>query len=111
MFKTRYLISFFIFVSLLIVTSAIKNETRMIEKKIFILKETILVKEKNINETQLEFFYLTSPAEIEKKNDLVGFKSYQPIKHSKIFFDISSFDKIQTKTSELKENEKKIQKK
>tara|TARA_Y200000002_G_scaffold119904_1_gene98280 strand:- start:117 stop:428 length:312 start_codon:yes stop_codon:yes gene_type:complete len=102
MFEKRYLILFFIFMSLLVITSSIKNETRLIEKKISILKEKILLKEKNINETELDFYYLTSPAEIEKRLNLIGFKYYQPIEHSKIFFDTLIFDKIQSKTSKLK---------
>ena len=102
MFEKRYLISFFIFISLLVITSSIKNETRLIEKKISMLKEKVLFKEKNVNETELDFFYLTSPAEIEKRLNQIGFKYYQPIEHSKIFFDLLIFDKIQSKTSKLK---------
>ena len=106
MFKTKYLVSILIFMALLIFTSAVKNETRLIEKQILILKEKVLQKEKNVNETQLDFYYLTSPAEIEKKINLIGLKFYKPIEHSKIFFDISIFDKIQSTTSHFKDNEK-----
>jgi hypothetical protein len=102
MFEKRYIISYFIFISLLVITSSIKNETRLIEKKISILKEKVLSKEKNVNETELDFYYLTSPAEIEKRLNQLGFKYYQPIEHSKIFFDIQIFDKIQSKSSKLK---------
>ena len=59
-------------------------------------------KKKDINEAQLDFYYLTSPAEIEKKLNIIGFNNYQPIKHSNIFFDISDFTKIQNKISNLK---------
>ena len=110
MFKKKYLISFFIYTSLLVITSSVKNETRLIEKKISILKEKVLLKEKNLNETELDFHYLTSPAEIEKRLNQLGFKYYQPIEHSKIFFDISSFNKIQSKSSELKKWKKNTKK-
>ena len=56
MVKTKFLISTIIFVSLLIVTSVIKNKTRIIEKKISSLSLNLLSKKREINETQLDFF-------------------------------------------------------
>ena len=37
----------------------------------------------------MEFYYLTSPAEIEKRINVIGYDNYQPISYSKIFFNIS----------------------
>ena len=112
MFKAKFLISLSIFITFLIVTSSIKNKTRIIEKEISNINSTILVKEKNLNKAQLEFHYLTSPAEIERRLNIIGIENYQPIINSNIFFDISDLIKIQNKTSNLKDiNEKKIQKK
>ncbi len=112
MFKTKIIISITIFVTFLIITSAIKNKTRIIEKNISNLNAKISLKSKSINEAQLDFYYLTSPAEIEKKLNLIGFKNYQPIKYSNIFFKISDFTKIQNITSNLKIlNEEKTNKK
>ena len=51
--------------------------------------EKILFKTKDINEAQLDFHYLTSPAEIEKKLSIIGSDNYQPIKYSNIFLNIS----------------------
>ena len=111
MFRTKFIISITIFVTFLIITSAIKNKTRVIEKQILNLNAKILIKKKDINETQLDFYYLTSPSEIEKKLDIIGFDNYQSIKYSNIFFDISDFTEIQNKFSNLKNiNEKKIKK-
>ena len=111
MFRTKFIISITIFVTFLIITSAIKNKTRVIEKQILNLNAKILIKKKDINETQLDFYYLTSPSEIEKKLDIIGFDNYQPIKYSNIFFDISDFTEIQNKFSNLKNiNEKKTKK-
>ncbi len=112
MFKMKFIIASSIFISFLVVTSIIKNKTRVIEKNISNLSKIILIKTKDINEAQLDFHYLTSPAEIEKKLTIIGFDNYQPIKYSNIFFDISDFTEIQNKISNL-ENiyEKKIQKK
>ncbi len=112
MFKMKFTIVVTIFISFLLITSIIKNKTRVIEKNISNLSTKILIKTKDINETQLDFYYLTSPAEIEKKLSMIGFDNYRPIKYSSIFFDISDFTEIQNKISNLKDvDEKKIQKK
>lgn len=102
MFKTKYIISLSLLASFLVITSTIKNKTRVIEKQISNLDSKILLKKKNINEAQLDFYYLTSPAEIEKKLNIIGFHNYQTIKHSKIFLDISEFIKIENRFSNLK---------
>ena len=112
MFKMKFIIASSIFISLLLTTSTIKNKTRVIEKNISTLSKITLIKTTDINEAQLDFHYLTSPAEIEKKLNTIGFDNYQPIKYSNIFFDISDFTEIQNKISNLKNiDEKKIQKK
>jgi nitric oxide reductase large subunit len=109
MFRSKIIISVTIFITFLVLTSAIKNKTRIIEKQIIHLNNKILLQKKDFNEAQLEFYYITSPAEIEKKLSLIGFSNYQPIKYSNIFFKISDFDNIQNKFSNLKNlNEKKI---
>ena len=111
MFKSKFLVSTVVFVIFLVTTSAIKNKTRIIEKKISILHTKILSKEKNINQAQLDFYYLTSPEEIEKRVNMIGFENYKPISFSKIFFNISDLINIHNKISNLKNlNEKKIKK-
>ena len=84
MSKIKFLISITIFVTFLIITSIIKNKTRVTEKQIKSLNNIILIKEKNVNESELDFYYLSSPIEIEKKLNLIGFNKYQPIKYSNI---------------------------
>jgi len=112
MFKMKFIISISLFISFLLFTSTIKNKTRVIEKNISNLTTKIFIKSNDINETQLDFHYLTSPAEIEKKINVIGSDDYQPIKYSRIFFDISDFAEIQNKISNLENiDEKKIQKK
>ena len=111
MFKARLIISISVFVIFLIITSAIKNKTRILEKEIKNLNLEILFKEKNINEAQLDFHYLSSPAEIEKKLNLIGFKKYHPILFSNIFFDISDFTRYHNNFSQLKNLNEKIKKK
>ena len=68
-------------------------------------------KEKNVNEAQLDFYYLSSPAEIEKKLSIIGFNNYQPISYSKIFLKISDFSLSQNKFSTLNNLMKKKSKK
>jgi len=102
MFKPKFIISVSIFITFLVITSTVKNKTRILEKEISGINEKILHKKKDINETQLDFYYLSSPVEIEKKLKLIGFEIYKPIKYSNIFFDISHFTEINNKISKLK---------
>ena len=44
MFKTKFIISISIFISFLLITSIIKNKTRIIEKKILNLNTQVLIK-------------------------------------------------------------------
>ena len=101
MFKIKYIFSVTIFLTFLFITSVVKNKTRIIEKQILNLYSIILLKENNLNEAQLDFYYLTSPAEIEKKLHIIGYDNYQPVKYSNIYFDISEFLKINNKISKL----------
>ena len=112
MFKLKISISILIFSLLLIVTSIVKNQTRKIEKEISVYKKVILHKEKDINETQLDFFYLTSPMMIEEKILLLSDKDYFPMEYSRIFSNISNFLNIENKyVIKNNQNENKIQKK
>ena len=110
MFKIRILISISIFSSLLIFTSIIKNQTREIEKKIFNLSKLNNFKNKDLNESQLDFSYLTSPSMIEKRVQELNLIEYFPMDHSKIYLDISNFKNLKKKlVNKDKHNEKKIQ--
>jgi len=110
MFKIKILISISIFSSLLIFTSIIKNQTREIEKKIFNLSKLNNFKNKDLNESQLDFSYLTSPSMIEKKVKELNLIEYFPMDHSKIYLDISNFKDLKKKLANKdKHNEKKIQ--
>ena len=111
MFRLKTITLAVIFLILLIITSIIKNQTRIIEKKLHKLNEKIALKEKDINEAQLDFYFLTSPAEIEKRIKILGQNDYFPIKNSKIFLNLSDFIDMQKKISTLNySNEKKAKK-
>ena len=91
MYKIKILFSIIIFTTLLVVTSFIKNQTRVIEKKIYNLGKIIYVKEKDYKESQLDFFYLTSPLIVEQKIKHLDNTQYVPMDNSKIFLDLEAF--------------------
>ena len=112
MFKVNVLISILIFSFLLVITSIIKNQSRDIEKKIFNLSKIIYLKEKDLNESQLDFFYLTSPSIIEEKILHIDNYQYAPMKYSNLFFSFSDFIKLENKfATQSTHDEKKVQKK
>ncbi len=112
MFKLKFFFVILVFSSLLIVTSIIKNQTREIEKKIFSLYKIITYKEKDLNETQLDFAYLTSPAMVEQRIKHIDDSYYLPMKNSKIFLSLSNFVDLQNKLVGYKDKYvEKIQKK
>ena len=112
MFKAKFIVPISLFIVFLTITSIVKNKTRLIEKQILNLEAKILIKEKNIHESQLDFHYLSTPEELEKRLSILGFDNYQSISHSKIFFDITEFTNLQLKISNLRNyNEKEAQKK
>ena len=111
MFSSKNTIQIIIFLILLIATSIIKNQTRITEKKLFKLNEKITYKEKDINESELDFYFLSSPAEVKKKINILGKNNYIPIQNSKIFFSISDFNNIKKKITILNtRNEKETKK-
>ena len=101
MFRLKTITLAVIFLIFLIITSIIKNQTRITEKKLHKLNKKIAIKEKNINEAQLDFYFLTSPAEIEKRIEILGQNDYLPIQNSNLFLNISDFTRIQKKISIL----------
>ena len=111
MFKSKIILSVTIFIFFLIATSIVKNQTRVLEKQINLISKKISLKEKDLNESEFDFYYLTSPVLIEEKIKNLGFNDYLPMKHSKIFLNLSNFTNIQNKITILKNQyEKKIKK-
>ena len=112
MFKLKICITVFVFSFFLIGTSFIKNQTREIEKNINIKSKIIFTKQKDLNESQLDFTYLTSPSMIEKKVKHLDNSEYIPMDHSKIFTNMSHFLELRNKIAIYENrNEKKIKKK
>ena len=112
MFKINLIISIFIFSILLVITSAIKNKTRIIEKNISKIDRKIAAIEKDLHETQLDYFYVSSPGYLSKKIKQLAFIEYMPMDFSRIYFSFRDFNDSQKKITILKiDNEKKTKKK
>ena len=112
MFKINLIISICIFSILLGITSAIKNQTRIIEKNIYKIDRKIAVIEKDLHETQLDYFYVSSPGYLSKKIKQLAFIEYMPMDFSRIYLNYGDFIDSQKKITIFKiENEKKTKKK
>ena len=112
MSKINLIISIFIFSILLGITSAIKNKTRIIEKSIYKIDRRIAAIEKDLHETQLDYFYVSSPGYLSEKIKQLSFIEYMPMDFSRIYLSYRDFTDSQKKITILKTgNEKKTQKK
>ena len=110
MFKIKIFVSVITFSILLIVTSIIKNQTRETEKKILNLSKIIKIKEKDLNESELDFSYLSSPSIIHDKIKLIDNEKYVTMEYSKIFLSMSSFLDLQNRLA-IQRNQNETQKK
>ena len=112
MFKINLIVSIFVFSILLIITSVVKNKTRIIEKNIYKIDRKIAAIEKDLHETQLDYFYVSSPGYLSKKIKQLDFIEYKPMDFSRIYFSFRDFNDSQKKITILKiDNEKKTKKK
>ena len=91
MSKINLIASIFIFSILLVITSAIKNKTRIIEKNISKIDRKIAAIEKDLHETQLDYFYVSSPGYLSKKIKQLDFIDYMPMDFSRIYFSYRDF--------------------
>ena len=110
--KIKLIISLCIFSILLGITSAIKNQTRIIEKNIYKIDRKITGIEKDLHETELDYSYLSSPNNLSEKIKDLAFIEYMPMDFSRIYLNYRDFTDSQKKITILKMNhEKKKQKK
>ena len=111
MFNKKLFISLTIFSILMIFTSIIKNQTRLIEKNIYKHEKKISNLKNSVYEAQLDYYYLSSPEIIS--NNLIEYSDteYSSIKYSKIYFSLNQFLDSQTKSTKSFIHEKKKQKK
>ena len=99
MLKTKFIVSLLVFSFLLFFTSIIKNKTRVIEKKIVLAETNIQNLKQSLNESQIDFFYLTSPKILKEKLQFLTSEEYEHMKFSKIYLDYESFIKSQKNLS------------
>ena len=110
MFNLKVLLSIFIFSILLILTSAIKTKTRIIEKNIKALNKDIFTIKKDLHETELDFFYLSSPQNLTDKITSLSLTNYVPMDFSKIYLNLDDFYSSEKKITILKKNNEKKEK-
>ena len=106
MLDKKILISLVIFSFLMFFTSLVKNKTRIIEKNIDHLETKIGYIKNNLYEAQLDYFYLSSPSNIEKKILEFSDAEYYSIEYSQIYFSMNDFLNEKNKTSKKFTNEK-----
>ena len=96
--KNKIVLSIIIFLFLFSFTSFLKNETRIIEKHIYSINSNIFNLQKKIYETKIEYHYLSSPENLEKKIKLFE-DDYIPISKSNIYLNLDEFLSEQKKIS------------
>ncbi len=82
---------------MLFLTSIVKNKTRVIEKNIEQYNNKISKIERNLYESQLDFYYLTSPNLLKKKLEFLSDEKYIHMEFSKIYLSLDTFLKNQKK--------------
>ena len=105
MIRTKIFFSILIFSFLLAVTSYIKTQTRIIEKKIEKKNKILAMKRKDLHETQLDFFYLSSPENIYNKIVKFDFKEYFPMDISRIYLSYDDFINSKKNITNLRNND------
>ena len=107
MFNKKIFLSLSIFLILMVFTSVIKTQTRIIEKNIFVVEKQIANLETNFYEAQLDYYYLSSPDYIANKIFEYSDQEYSSIEYSKIYFSFDQFLEEQKKISQLTNDKKK----
>ncbi len=112
MSKIKLTISITLFSLLLGVTSLVKNETRIIEKKILKIERNISFIQKDLYETELDYSYLSTPNNLSKKIQTIATINYEPMHFSRIYLNYSDFINSSKKITKIKSlNEKEKEKK
>tara|TARA_X000000368_G_C22652272_1_gene545808 strand:- start:15 stop:344 length:330 start_codon:yes stop_codon:yes gene_type:complete len=96
-----------IYILFLVSIPIIKNKTRIIEKNILNFENKIIDLERNLQEAQLEFHYLSSPEILSKNINKYSDIDYVNLELSQIYSNIHHFKSEQSKTSKIIRNEKK----
>ena len=105
-YNKKKLTIFLNYISFFITIPIIKNETRLIEKKIQNHENKIFFLEKNLLEANLEFQYLTSPEVLSSKiKENIDIK-YNNLDLLQIYLNYEDFISEQKKVTKVPINEK-----
>tara|TARA_B110001450_G_scaffold240960_1_gene250081 strand:+ start:449 stop:787 length:339 start_codon:yes stop_codon:yes gene_type:complete len=101
MYKIKVIISVGIFSILLGMTSVIKTKTRIIEKNNLKFNTQISAIKKDLHETQLDYYYLSSPRNLSSKILELDFIKYFPMDFSRIYSSYVDFSSTSKKITIL----------
>ncbi|RPG95942.1 MAG: hypothetical protein CBD25_002565 [Candidatus Pelagibacter sp. TMED165] len=108
MIKSKFVTSIIVFSILMVITSIIKTQTRLVEKNINSYKNKISVLSNNLHEIQLDYHYLSSPKILERQINQFSDEIYITMDYSKIYLSLDDFLEEKFKTTKNFENEKEI---
>ena len=111
MISKKVFISLAVFSIFMILISAVKTQTRIIEKRIVSHKKEISNLKNNLHLAQLDFHYLSSPDYISKMIEKFSEQQYLTIKYSNIYLSFEEFLEQQEKTKKKFNDKEKIKKK
>jgi len=100
-YSKKNLIIILVYASFFITIPIIKNESRLIEKKIQVHENTIFTLKKNFLEASLEFQYLTTPALLSSKIANNSDQTYNSLDLSQIYLSIEEHKLEQKKQLEF----------
>ena len=106
LYNKKQLIIILIYISFFITIPIIKNESRLLEKKIQSHESKIFTLEKDLLEASLEFQYLTSPAVLSSKIKNNLDQKYNNLDLSQIYLNIEEFTSEQKKVTKILSDEK-----
>ena len=86
---------------MLFLTSIVKNKTRIIEKDISKLENKIAYIENDLYESQLDYYYLTSPKILKNKLEFLSDADYIHMEFSKIYLNYNHFLKSQNNVTKI----------
>ena len=101
MIKFKYFISISIFIFMLILISFVKNQTRKIEKNILNHDKEIYLIQNQLYESQIDYYYLTSPKLLKEKINFVFDEEYIPMDFSKIYSSLNHFLNDKNKSTKI----------
>tara|TARA_Y100001970_G_C13460922_1_gene475025 strand:- start:14 stop:343 length:330 start_codon:yes stop_codon:yes gene_type:complete len=99
MFKKPIILLIFCFFLLTVTTSLIKNKSRNLERDIFQLKKDVSLLEKQINDAEIDYTYLSNPEQLTEHISTFKNKEYSNFDRSRIFYSIEHFNQHNSKES------------